>query len=75
MGRRVERAGVSISCSGRASGALEFVFFFFLAVLSVSFVGSAVWVGFDPAEVARGLLRMEMPGRHGAYDPRTSRWR
>jgi Mn2+/Fe2+ NRAMP family transporter len=49
--------------------ALEFVFFFFLAVLSVSFLGSAIWVGFDPADVARGFVRMEMPGRHGAYDP------
>jgi Mn2+/Fe2+ NRAMP family transporter len=49
--------------------ALELVFFFFLAVLSVSFVGSAIWVGFDPAEVVRGLVRMEMPGKHGAYDP------
>jgi Mn2+/Fe2+ NRAMP family transporter len=48
---------------------LEQIFFFFLAVLSVSFVGSAIWVGFDPAEVARGLVRMEMPGKHGAYDP------
>ena len=35
----------------------------------MSFVGSAVWVGFDPAEVARGLVRLEMPGTHGAYDP------
>lgn len=49
--------------------ALELVFFFFLAVLSVSFLGSAVWVGFDPGEVARGLFRLEMPGRHGAYEP------
>jgi Mn2+/Fe2+ NRAMP family transporter len=49
--------------------ALELVFFFFLAVLSVSFVGSATWVGFDPGEVARGLVRAEMPGRSGAYDP------
>ena len=48
---------------------LEFVFFFFLGVLSVSFVGSALWVGFDPANVARGLVRLEMPGTHGAYDP------
>ena len=48
---------------------LEQIFFFFLAVLSVSFLGSAIWVGFDPAEVARGLVRMEMPGKHGAYDP------
>ena len=47
---------------------LELVFFFFLAVLSVSFVGSAAWVGFDLADVSRGLVRMEMPGKHGAYD-------
>jgi Mn2+/Fe2+ NRAMP family transporter len=48
---------------------LEFIFFFFLAVLSVSFLGCAIWVGFDPANVARGLFRVEMPGKHGAYDP------
>lgn len=47
---------------------LERVFFVFLAVLSVSFLGSAAAVGFDPAEVARGLARIEMPGTHGAYD-------
>ena len=49
--------------------ALERVFLFFLAVLSASFVGCAVWTGFDPGEVARGLVRVEMPGRQGAYDP------
>jgi Mn2+/Fe2+ NRAMP family transporter len=49
--------------------ALERVFFFFLALLSVSFLGCALWVGFDPAEAARGLVRVEMPGAHGAYDP------
>jgi Mn2+/Fe2+ NRAMP family transporter len=49
--------------------ALELIFLFFLAVLSVSFLGSAVWVGFDPGEVARGLVRVEMPGRQGTYDP------
>ena len=48
---------------------LEFIFFFFLAVLSVSFLGCAIWVGFDPGNVARGLFRVEMPGKHGAYDP------
>jgi Mn2+/Fe2+ NRAMP family transporter len=48
---------------------LEIVFFFFLGVLSVSFLGCAIWVGFDPGEVARGLFRVEMPGRHGAYEP------
>jgi Mn2+/Fe2+ NRAMP family transporter len=48
---------------------LELVFFFFLAVLSVSFLGCAMWVGFDGREFARGLFRVEMPGRYGAYDP------
>ena len=49
--------------------ALELVFMFFLAVLSVSFIGSALWVGFDPREVLLGLGRIEIPGRQGAYDP------
>jgi Mn2+/Fe2+ NRAMP family transporter len=48
---------------------LEIVFFFFLAVLSVSFLGCAIWVGFDPGEVLRGLFRVEMPGKQGLYDP------
>jgi Mn2+/Fe2+ NRAMP family transporter len=48
---------------------LELLFFFFLAVLSASFIGSAAWVGFDLAEVSRGLVRVEMPGQKGAYDP------
>jgi len=48
---------------------LELIFLFFLAVLSVSFVGSAIWVGFDPRDFLRGLVRIEMPGRHGVYDP------
>jgi uncharacterized membrane-anchored protein len=38
-------------------------------VLSVSFLGCAIWVGFDPGEVARGLIRVEMPGKQGVYDP------
>ena len=48
---------------------LEAVFLVFLAVLSVSFLGSALWVGFDAGELLRGLVRIEMPGRHGTYDP------
>ncbi len=48
---------------------LEIVFLFFLAVLSVSFLGSAMWVGFDAQNVMLGLVRVEMPGRHGSYDP------
>jgi Mn2+/Fe2+ NRAMP family transporter len=53
----------------RGYRALERLFLFFLAVLSVSFLGCALWVGADPGEVARGLVRLEMPGRQGAYDP------
>lgn len=48
---------------------LELIFFVFLAVLSVSFIGSAAWVGFDPGNVVRGLVRVEMPGQQGVYDP------
>lgn len=46
--------------------ALKRVFLVFLAVLSVSFLGCALWVGFNAGEVARGLVRVEMPGRQGA---------
>jgi Mn2+/Fe2+ NRAMP family transporter len=49
--------------------ALELIFLFFLAVLSVSFLGCAIWVGFDVRDVALGLIRVEMPGSQGAYDP------
>jgi Mn2+/Fe2+ NRAMP family transporter len=49
--------------------ALELIFLFFLAVLSVSFLGCAIWVGFDPRDVVRGLVSVELPGRQGVYDP------
>ena len=48
---------------------LEIVFLFFLGVLSVSFLGSAIWVGFEPGEVLRGLVRLEMPAQHGHFNP------
>ncbi len=48
---------------------LEWVFKIFLALLSVSFVGSALWVGFDPLNVAKGLVRIEMPDKRGSFDP------
>ena len=51
--------------------ALERLFLFFLAVLSASFLGCAIWVGFDPRDIARGLVRMEMPGQQGVYEPWT----
>ena len=47
---------------------LEWVFKFFLAVLSISFVGSALWVGFSPMGVLQGLYRFEMPGQQGKFD-------
>lgn len=48
---------------------LEWVFKFFLAVLAISFIGSALWVGFNPRGVLQGLYRFEMPGHHGKFNP------
>ena len=36
---------------------LEWIFKIFLAVLSVSFIGSAVWVGFNASDVAEGASK------------------
>ena len=38
-------------------------------MLSVSFLGWAIWVGFDPRDVAQGLVRLEMPDTHGRLNP------
>ncbi|HEY3119696.1 MAG TPA: Nramp family divalent metal transporter [Vicinamibacteria bacterium] len=48
---------------------LERVFKVFLAVLAVSFLGCALWVGPSPAGVLQGLYRLEMPGQHGKFNP------
>jgi Mn2+/Fe2+ NRAMP family transporter len=48
---------------------LEGLFKFFLAVLSISFVGSALWVGPDFMGILRGLYRVEMPGQQGRFNP------
>ncbi len=48
---------------------LERVFLCFLAVLSVSFLGSAVWVGFNPAGILQGLYRLELPEQAGKFNP------
>jgi Mn2+/Fe2+ NRAMP family transporter len=47
---------------------LESIFKVFLALLSVSFVGSAIWVGFDPDDLAAGLFRMEMPAQTKTFN-------
>lgn len=48
---------------------LEVVFLIFLGVLGVSFLGSAIWIGFNPADVAKGLVRLEMPAQLGHFNP------
>jgi Mn2+/Fe2+ NRAMP family transporter len=53
----------------RAYRPLEWVFKIFLAAMSVSFIGSAAWVGFSGVEVLEGLVRLEMPGHQGAFSP------
>jgi Mn2+/Fe2+ NRAMP family transporter len=48
---------------------LEWVFKFFLAVLSISFVGSALWVGPSVTGILEGLYRFEMPDHQGKFNP------
>lgn len=48
---------------------VELLFKFFLALLSVSFVGTAIWVGPDPQGILAGLFRMEVPQQSGAFAP------
>lgn len=49
-------------------GRVEAIFKVLLAVLSLSLLGSAVWVGFSPGGIARGVLAFEMPQQTGRYD-------
>jgi Mn2+/Fe2+ NRAMP family transporter len=48
---------------------LEWVFKLFLAVLSISFVGSALWVGPSLTGILHGLYRWEIPGQQGKFNP------
>ena len=48
---------------------VEFVFKIFLALLSISFVGTAVWVGPDLEAIFAGLYRMELPEQTGKFSP------
>jgi Mn2+/Fe2+ NRAMP family transporter len=48
---------------------LERIFMVFLAALSISFLGSALWVGPSLSGIAHGLFRFEMPDQHGRYNP------
>jgi Mn2+/Fe2+ NRAMP family transporter len=48
---------------------LEWVFKFFLGVLAISFVGSALWVGCDIKGLAQGLYRIGLPNQRGHFNP------
>src|SRR5688572_24856395 len=48
---------------------LEMVFKIFLALLSISFLGSAFWVGFNPLGIAKGLVSFEIPTQQGGFSP------
>ena len=46
---------------------VELLFKVFLAVLSVSFIGTAIWVGPNLEGVLKGLVRLELPEQSGEY--------
>ena len=48
---------------------IETLFKIFLAVLSVSLLGTALWVGPEPAAILQGFYRLEMPEQAGQFDP------
>lgn len=48
---------------------LETIFKLLLGVLSASFVGSALWVGFNPRDLLVGLVNIEMPEQKGEFGP------
>jgi Mn2+/Fe2+ NRAMP family transporter len=52
-----------------AYGRLEALFKVFLALLSVSFVGTALWVRPDPHGLLAGLYRVELPEQSGEFGP------
>ena len=48
---------------------MEFLFKALMGVLSISFVGTALWVGPDVSGIARGLATIEMPEQSGQFGP------
>lgn len=47
---------------------IEIVFFLFLALLSISLIGVAIWSGPNPVEAAKGALLFSIPENTGSYD-------
>jgi Mn2+/Fe2+ NRAMP family transporter len=50
-------------------GRVEMIFKVFLALLAISFIGTAVWIGPDPTGVLNGLISIEMPEQSGKFRP------
>jgi Mn2+/Fe2+ NRAMP family transporter len=48
---------------------IEQVFLAFLALLSVTLIGAALWSGPDPAGIVSGTLGFRMPEQRGAFHP------
>ncbi len=45
----------------------ETLFKVLVAVLAASLLGCAVWVGFDPIRVAKGVFTFQLPPQHGPF--------
>ena len=48
---------------------VELLFKLFLAILSVSFLGTAIWVGPNPAGILEGTFAFKLPERSGQFSP------
>ena len=71
-GRSPATPSRSTWCSGRASARSSSSSSFSWRCSRCRSSARRIWVGFDPGDVAHGLVRVEMPGKHGAYAPCTS---
>lgn len=45
----------------------EWIFKVLMALLAVSFLGCALWVGFDPGALLKGVFALEIPEQHGPF--------
>lgn len=45
----------------------EILFKVLLGLLATSLLGCAIWVGFDPVAVLRGVFAFELPSQHGPF--------
>ncbi len=48
---------------------MEIVFKWLMAILSISFLGTAIWVGPNLAGLAHGLVSVDLPPQAGAFGP------